>query len=363
MPKLGALPDKMIKDLIRAGFISNAKEENINPASLDLAISEEIYRVEGLFLPNIDEKIKDLLRKIGASKHDINYPLERNVTYLAKLNETLKLPDGVYGYCNQKSTTGRNHILSRLIADYIPRYDSVPAGYKGELWLSITPKSFPIKIIHGSTLNQLRFFNADTRLDELGIQIALKEHGLLWDPMENKQINYEDIKIKDNDGSLILTLDLTQEMVGYECRGSTKILDLSKKNFYEPNDFFEPIFKKGGCVTLKEGGFYILSTRESVLVPPKFSCEMLPTDHRSGEFRVHYAGFVDPGWGMKNGKGNKLTLEVMAFEDLIVREKQAIAKIRFEHMLCLPETHYSQKETSNYTTQDKARLSKQFKTI
>ncbi|MEK9154776.1 MAG: 2'-deoxycytidine 5'-triphosphate deaminase [Patescibacteria group bacterium] len=362
--RFGALPDTDIKSLIRAGFIKGAREENINPASLDLAVSEETYRLEGLFLPRAGEKVKDLLKGAGASPHDLEQPLERNVTYLAKLYETLELPQGIYGYCNPKSSTGRNHIHARLLADGVPRYDALtPAGYCGELWIAITPKSFSIKISKGLTLNQLRLFNGDTRLDELEIQIALKANELLWDYLKKKPIFYEEIKIKDNDGSLILTPDLNSEIVGYECRGSNKVLDFSKKEFYRADDFFEPIFKKNDCIYLKEGGFYIISTKEAVVVPPEFACEMWPTDHRSGEFRVHYAGFVDPGWGFfKNGeiKGNPLTLEVKAYEDLIVREGQPIAKIKFERMISAPEKHYGEKLYSNYTLQNGPTLSKHF---
>ena len=171
------------------------------------------------------------------------------------------------------------------------------------------------------------------------------------------------MQIRDNDNSIILTLDLADENLGFEGIRSDDVLDLSKVNFYERNKFFKPIKKKGDYVYLKKGSFYILSTHEAVRVPPDLACEMVSMDERSGEFRSHYAGFIDPGWGWGKGgegKGRPFTLEVRPFEDIIVRQGQPIAKIRFERMAETPEIIYDSMP-SNYIKQSGPRLAKHFK--
>ena len=159
MPKgFGALPHRIIKDMSDAGFIQNATDQNIRPGSLDLTLSDEIYRVDGLLLPRPNETITDILPRINARPHSFDYPLEKDVVYIAKLQESLHLPHKVYGYCNPKSSTGRNDILVRVLADRVSRFDSINIpGYEGSLWISIIPKSFPILLQPGETLSQLRF--------------------------------------------------------------------------------------------------------------------------------------------------------------------------------------------------------------
>lgn len=367
MKKLGALPCQMILSMINAGFIKKAKEKNVSPASLDVTVSSEVYRAERIFQPRFGEKIRELIKSARISQHDLNYPLEKGVTYIARLEETFELPNEIYGYCNPKSSTGRNDIHVRILADGVPRYDAVtPSGFKGELWVIINPKSYPVKISCGETLSQLRFFNHNTRFDEFDLQVALKNYQLVWDYSGKTPYGYDDLKIKDNDGSIILTLDLiSQDVIGYRCYGSNRILDLSKINFYHWEDFFEPIKikKKNECIYLRKGDFYILSTRESIRVPPGLACEMVPMDERSGEFRSHYAGFIDPGWGWgKNGekKGRPITLELRPFEDIVIRDNQPIGKIRFERMAEIPDIIYDNKTTSNYKKQIGPRLSKHF---
>ncbi len=362
MNKSGALPYQTMLEMMASETINGAKKENVNPASLDLSLSDEIYRVEGIFLPHPGEEIVSLMDKIQHSKHDFAYPLDQDVTYLARLNETIALPDDVYGFCNPKSSTGRIDVHVRVLANGVSRYDVVPKGYKGPLWLAINPRSFPVKISVGDKLTQLRLFNKDTRLDEKELEEVMNKEPLIYDS-EGLPIGYERLKIKDGDGSIILRLDLEQEIVGYECFGSNRVMDFSKRKFYLADEFFRKIRMEGDHVYLKRGGFYILSTKEAVVVPPSFACEMAPMDARSGEFRSHYAGFIDPGWGYgKDGeiKGRPLTLEVRPFEDMVVRHKQVIAKIKYERMMELPDVIYDAIATSNYITQSKAKLSKHF---
>lgn len=359
----GALPYQDIKRLIADGVLGNAKEENVNPASLDLSLSGEIYRMEGIFLPRPGETITELVGETEHSKHNFENPLEREVTYLVRLNETAALPQDVYGYCNPKSSTGRNDVHVRVLADGVSRYDTVPAGYRGPLWLAVNPRSYPVKVSPGERLTQVRFFNRDTRFTERELEEMMGNESLVFDS-HGEPIRYDEIKIKDGDGSVILRLDLDQDVVGYECLGSNKVMDFSKRKYYDPDDFFRPLRKEGESVYLRKGGFYILSTKEAVRVPPSLALEVSPMDERSGEFRSHYAGFFDPGWGYgKNGegKGRPATLEVRPFEDMIIRNKQAIAKVKFERLTDVPDIAYDSLGTSNYTAQSNAKLSKHFR--
>ncbi len=359
----GALPDQAITELIEAGFITGAKDVNVRPASLDLSISSEIYKVEGIFQPKENETVREVLGKIKKAKYSLTKPLKRDQLYLIRLNEKFDLPKLVYGYCNPKSTSGRIDVHVRLLADGVSRYDSITPGFKGELWISVIPKTFPVKLYEGVSLNQMRFFNQDTRLNSFEIEIAMKKYKLLWKQQLATAYDYEEIKIRDNDGSLILTLDLDAICLGYEGVKSDTLVDLAKLKFYEHKKFFKPVKKKGDFVYLKKDSFYILSTHEGVRVPPELSCEMVPMDERSGEFRSHYAGFIDPGWGWGKdgeGKGRPLTLEVRPFEDIIVRQGQPIGKIKFERMTEIPDVVYDA-TGSNYTVQSGPKLAKHFK--
>lgn len=359
----GALPFQTIADMLRAGCVMNAQEKNIRPASLDLTVSEEVFEVEGIFQPKMGESVRDVLKVVGAKKFSLGRALVPGKMYIARLNETLALPRAVYASCNPKSTSGRVDVHVRLIADGVSRYDILPAGFEGELWISIVPKTFSIKLYAGVSLNQLRFFNRDTRLNDLEIELAMREHKLLWRPKNGAAYKPDEIRISDGDGSVILTLELADKMLGFEGIPSKEVVDLAKVGVYSPAKFFKTLKKRGDYLYLKKNSFYILSTHEAVRVPPELACEMVPMDERSGEFRSHYAGFIDPGWGWgKAGeeKGRPLTLEVRPFEDLIVRQGQPIAKIRFERMSALPDVVYDA-TGSHYSKQSGPKLAKHFK--
>jgi len=361
--KYGALPYQTIIKLIEAGCIFGADEKNVKPSSLDLSISSEIYEVEGIFQPRKNETVRQVLGQIKKKKYFLSKPLEREKMYIIRLNETLELPESIYGFCNPKSTSGRVDVHVRLMADGMSRYDSIKHGWKGELWISVIAKSFPVLLYENISLNQLRFFNRDTRLNDFELELAMKQHKLLWRHSNNTPYKYQEIAIRDNDSSVILTLDLESEILGYVGVSSKFPLDLKHISFYDSKKFFKPVKKQGEFLYLKKGAFYILSTHEAVRVPPDLACEMVPMDERSGEFRSHYAGFIDPGWGYGahgEGKGRPLTLEVRPFEDIIVRQGQPIAKVRFERLTETPETIYDGLQ-SNYIKQSGPKLAKHFK--
>jgi len=363
----GALPLQLIQALIERGVIRGADSENVNPASLDLAISEEMYRVPGIIQPRSGERIRDLIERIGGTRHDRTYQLEVGASYIARLNESIALPKSLHGFCNPKSTTGRHDVHVRVLQDGTARYDTLkPSEEIRELWVAITPRSYPVIIEPGESLTQVRLFSGDTRLSEAGLRKMMADRRLLWrsEADGGGPIPYNALQISDEDGSLILSLDLASDIVGYECVNPAQPLAFARRD-YDPRDFYRPLTPHRGYLHLMPGRFYILSTKEFVRVPPELACEMRPMDDRSGEFRAHYAGFIDPGWGWGahgEGSGWPLTLEVRPYEPIIVGEGQPFAKIVFEHMMLVPNVLYETKKRSHYSGQIGPRLAKQFKT-
>ncbi|MEK7631124.1 MAG: 2'-deoxycytidine 5'-triphosphate deaminase [Patescibacteria group bacterium] len=362
----GALSSQMIHDLITKGHIVHANIKNIQPASLDLTLSEEVYRVDALFLPKDDEKVREAMTKVNPIRFARDGVYEVGVPYLARLNETLNLPSEIYAYANPKSTTGRNDVKVSLIVDGISRFDSAgKRGFVGELWAFIEPKSFRVQLPVNETLVQMRFFSKDTRISEEELPSFYDQHKILFDS-SSRYIPYDALKISDRDGGVILTVNLKNDIVGYVCHGSHSVLDFAKRNHYDPADFFEPIVRPSkGMLFLRKGSFYILYTDEYVRVPTNFACEMAPVDIRNGEFRSHYAGFIDPGWGYgERGdvKGKPLVLEVRPFDDnIMIYHGQPICKLVFERMSEVPHVIYGAGSGSHYFSQEGPRLSKHFK--
>lgn len=364
MSKKGALPCQIITEMLNVNIFGVSNPTNVKPSSLDLTISSEAYRLDsGVFIPFHDEKVSDVIKKISKRKVDFErgeLEIERDVSYLIKLNESFKLPESVYGYANPKSSSGRLDIHVRLLADGITRYDTLYNGYQGELWLLVTSKTFNCILEEGMSLNQVRLFNSDMRLDETELEILLEKEGLVFKKDDSK-IDYEKLRISDHDGSIILTLDMELDVFGYRAIRTSKSIDLSRRD-YDWEKFFDQLEKRDGCMTLKKGEFYILACKEKVRVPPTLACEMVPMDERTGEFRSHYAGFIDPGWGYgKKGeeKGRPLVMEVRPFEDILVRHGYPIAKIRFERLVREPDVVYDA-AGSNYSKQSGPKLAKQF---
>ena len=364
LSRQGALPAEQLQQLMDSGFIKGADTTHVSPASLDLTLSDEVYEIEGLLLPKSGETIKSLLPLMDAKRIDFSNPCRAKKLYLARLNESLELPSAIYGYCNPKSSTGRLDVHVRVLADGVPRFDSVtPKGFAGELWVAIIPQSFSVQLHVGTPLTQLRLFTADTRFTELDLEIAMKE-GLVFGRESGEKLLYSELVTNDQDGAVVLTALVEDGLCDYECIAtSDQIIDVAKVGDYEASEFFMPLTIDRGALRLKRDRFYILSGAEAVRIPPGLASEMVPMDERSGDFRSHYAGFLDPGWGYGQdgaGKGRPFTLEVRPFEDLVVRPGQPIAKIRFERMAEVPTFHYDTKQ-SNYLIQFGPKLGKQFK--
>lgn len=367
MQKRGALPDSLILEMMKNGCISGGKDSTPGPASLDVRLSGECYRIKGSFIPNPGEEVFAVAKEIGLSHYDLKHPLFVGETYLIPIQEEFALPPSVYAYANPKSSTGRNDVHVRIVADGVACFDKIPKGYnKGKVWAIVNPNSYPVLMHEGLPVSQLRYFNGDTRLSDLEMSIVNTKANAFIYSAEGVPIAYNDMDGNDGDGSLILTIDLQSELVGYVARHTQEVFDFNSPNSSVPwNMFYNPVHTSGGVLEMAEKDFYILSTAESVRVPPEYACEAVDLDSRRGDFRTHYAGFIDPGWGYgEDGKGigRTITLEVRSNERrLCFRHRQAISRFRYERMIEVPSRHYDILAGSNYKVQSGPKLSKHFR--
>lgn len=365
----GILPSQELHDFVSTGKISctnaHIDDEQVQPASIDLRLSHEAYRVRASFLPG---QATTLLNKATANGMleetlDIANPtrLEPNRIYIIPLMESLSLPADVYGIANPKSTTGRLDIFTRLITEYGDEFDRVHRGYKGRLYIEVLSQTFPILIQAGMKLNQLRFGRGrhgvvgEDRLKQLGQRDFLIDAD-------------EDIGPPTINRGLRVTVDLQgngSEVVAYQAKKSSSPIDLNRMNHYEIDEFWTPIRRneKLQCI-LEPGEFYILASKQRVRVPPDLAAEMLPYDLATQEFRVHYAGFFDPGFGYgANGEisGTRAVLEVRASQmPILLEDDQFVGRLNYFNMAAKPDKVYGGRIGSSYQGQGLA-LSKQFK--
>lgn len=361
----GALPVQFLRELLHTGFIAGVDDEFLNPGSLDLPLSDEAYRLESTFLPLEGETVRSNIKAAGGDRYSLSNPLEAGVPYLIRIAGKYKLPSNVYGYANPKSSTGRLNVLVRMMGDHVPMYDAFTgSGWAGEMWALVRAESFRILVRPGLALSQLRLFDGKSFLDELELQLIIKKHGLFFHP-DGSRFSDREMESHTHADSFFLTIGLPRGVAGWECRGSNKMLNLSKEKFYKPQDFFTPVYAQEGRLHLRKHSFYILTSYEHLAVPTGCAAELRAMDPRLGEFRSHSAGFFDPGWGVnKRGRayGQPITLEITPHEDLTVKRGQTIGRVRYERMKEVPEVLYSSSGRSNYTGQLRgAKLSKHFK--
>lgn len=361
---LGAFPSQLISELIDTQAILGAKKSSIQPSSLDLTLSEEVYEIDGVLLPKFTESIQRVLQVANARRFSFDQPLACKKVYMCRLNESLALPSMVYAYANNKSSTGRINLQARLICEGIARFDNIPRGYAGALWVVLSPHSFQVKLSSGESVNQVRFFNADTRLRQEEHEALYSYHPLLYHA-DGTPYNKEAVDF-DPGGGITLTLDLDQDVVGYVAFSQPdKVLEYARKD-HEASDFFTPMYRsKDGKLVLNRDGFYIFSTKEYISVPPQFSVEMIAYDPTKGEFRTHYAGFFDPGFGYGakgETRGAPAVLEIYPHDhDLIFRDGQPICKMVYERLATFPDRIYGQSDLgSHYHAQRGPHLSKHF---
>lgn len=354
----GVLPFQAIEAMIERGEISATlpiPEAQIQPASLDLRLSNRAWRVRASFLPGtagIQQRLKDF------STHEIDLSegavLEKGCVYLVPLMESLTLPMHINAVANAKSSTGRLDLFTRLITENATEFDRIDAGYTGQLYAEVSPRSFSVLARPGMRLNQIRFRAGQVVLSDDELRTLDESQGLVD----------QDAHISDGLG---FSVDLTPRdygIVGYRAKPHTGLIDLDKIAHYPAHEFWEPVTAPEGRIILDPGAFYILVSNEAVHIPPDCAAEMAPYLAMVGEFRVHYAGFFDPGFGNENagGKGSRGVLEVRCHEAPFALEHgQIVGRLVYERMQAVPRVLYGTDLGSNYQGQG-LKLSKHFKT-
>ncbi len=359
----GVFTARLIEDLGRRGAIAIDRPfdaDQVQPASLDLRLGTVAYRIRASFLPGPEATVEQ--RLAGLTLHELDLRqgavLERGCVYLVPLLETLALPAEISASANPKSSTGRLDVFTRVIGDRARGFDVLPAGYAGKLYLEISPRTFPVRVRTGSRLSQMRFRVGDSRLSADEHRALHARETLVFDANE------------DVGDGVALSIDLKGEgrngLIGFRSKRHTAVIDVDVKDALEVLDYWEPLVNRGSeQFILDPDEFYILVSRESVHVPPAFAAEMVPFDPLVGEFRVHYAGFFDPGFGHSaaGGTGSRAVLEVRSREvPFLLGHGQTIGRLVYERLAAAPDRLYGSALGSNYQAQT-LKLSKHFRTF
>jgi dCTP deaminase len=328
----GILPNQAIDALIANAAITADtpfETDQVQPASLDLRLGGRAWRVRASFLPG-RHTVRERIAEVAMHELDLTRSavLERGCVYIAELQERLKLPAGVSARANPKSSTGRVDVFVRLLTDRGARFDDVDEGYDGPLYMEIAPQTFSVLVRTGTRLNQLR----------------LKAG-------QPERLRTESVGV-----------DLTGEIAGFRGRRHAGVVDLDKEDGHDPRDFWEPLVPRNGQLLLDPGEFYILASKGAVEIPVMEAAEMTPIDPSVGEFRVHYAGFFDPGFGTDeaHGKGSKGVLEVRSHETpFILEDGQTVARLVYEPLTERPTRLYG--DLGSHYQRQGLKLSKHFR--
>jgi dCTP deaminase len=329
----GILPYQAIEQLIAEGAITAETpftDIQVQPASLDLRLGAKVWRVRASFLPGFGRKVTERLKDVAMHQLDLTQGavLERGCVYIAEVQERLKLPPGVQARANPKSSTGRVDVFVRLLTDHSAAFDDVAEGYEGPCYLEIAPQTFSVLVRTGTRLNQLRLKRGDPpRL-----------------------------------GTKTVGVDLTGAVAGFRARRHAGVVDLDHEDGHDPKDFWQPLEPRRGELLLDPGEFYILASKEPIEIPALQAAEMTPIDPSVGEFRVHYAGFFDPGFGTEevDAVGSKAVLEVRSHETpFLLEDGQTVARLVYEPLTEKPSRLYGF-DGSHYQRQG-LKLSKHFK--
>jgi dCTP deaminase len=364
--KSGILPAQHIRELIVSEHVQAdcpIEDGQVQPASLDLRLGAVAYRVHASFLPGKSAKVMERINALQMATVDLRNPavLERGCIYIIPVLERLHLPKNISASANPKSTTGRLDIFTRLITDYGIEFEQVIAGYSGPLYVEVVSRTFTIIASRGTKLNQLRFARGNPSLSDKKTTGLDKDEVLIYTDDENptKALIDEGVRV-----SVSLQGDSSSETVAYKARKNAPAVDLSKLDYYPIDDFWERVSQpKNKAITLDPGDFYILASKERVRVPADYAAEMVAFDPSMGEFRIHYAGFFDPGFGYGAGDilGTRAVLEVRAHEvPFLIEDGQIVCRLLYTHLLTRPDKIYGIGIGSNYQRQALA-LSKQFK--
>ena len=372
----GVLSSQEILELIQKNVITSEngiEKDLIQPASIDLRLGIKAWRVPASFLPGNGNKVSSRLKDLAMHEFSLidGAVLECGCVYIVKLLENVSLTDNLTGIANPKSSTGRLDVFTRLIVDGAMEFEHIPAGYQGPLYAEISPRTFSVLVRTGSRLNQLRLRRGQSFTSDKEMEI-LQEHVGLVRNQDN--INLPD-KIKNG---VPLSVDLVGEngLIGYKARKHSMLIDIDKPNHYKRELFWEKItvedlLYQGGCqnknnqgsLILSPDAFYILASKEYVSVPSKYAAEMRAYDTKVGEFRAHYAGFFDPGFGLTElgASKTKAVLEVRSHDvPFLIEQDQTVCRLVYEPMANVPSILYGEAGSSNNYQAQGLKLAKHF---
>lgn len=360
----GILPSQEITNLIARGNISASpaiNPDHIQPASLDLRLGDMAHRVRASFLPGPNSTVEAKIKELRMTRVDLTGApvFEKDCVYIIPLVEELNLPENISGKANPKSTTGRLDIFTRLITDYGTEFDRVPPGYKGKLYAEVVSRTFTVALRAGMRLSQLRFVQGNPRSSDSAIRGLDREGPLVYEEDSPGKARVE--------RGLRITINLEGapgEIIAYKAKRFAPAIELDRINYYATEEFWEVRHQNASKnLILEPGDFYILASKERVSVPPEFAAEMVPFDPSDGEFRIHYAGFFDPGFGHGSGdiKGTPAVLEVRAHEvPFLMEHGQLVGRLNYMPLLSRPQKIYGTNIGSSYQHQALT-LSKQFR--
>ncbi|MBM3616426.1 MAG: 2'-deoxycytidine 5'-triphosphate deaminase [Alphaproteobacteria bacterium] len=358
MTSAGVLPAQALRAMIAKGALTGQPAilpDQIQPASLDLRLGTVAYRVRASFLAGNAARVADRLAEFEMHRVDLTHGavLEKGCVYVVPLMEALALPPGITAVANAKSSTGRLDLLTRTITDGGTEFDRIPEGFTGPLYAEVCPRSFSVLVRAGQRLNQIRFRQGQSVLTDAELRALHAADTLVsGDAVISEGLGFS-VDLKPAKGDLL----------GYRAKPHTGVIDLNRIGHYPARDFWEEVRATDARIILDPGAFYILVSREAVTIPPDYAAEMAPYLAMVGEFRVHYAGFFDPGFGHASagGSGSRGVLEVRCHEAPFVLEHgQVVGRLVYERMSERPDALYGAGISSNYQGQG-LKLAKQFR--
>jgi len=357
----GIIPSQGIRRMIQAKEIIGAEPieaAQIQPASLDLRLGDTAYRVQASFLPGPHKTVRERLDDLALYKVDLREGavLEVGAVYIVPLLESVALKWRTSATGNPKSSTGRLDVFARLITDRSVRFDQIEEQYKGPLYVEIAPSTFNVSVRKGSRLVQMRIRRGNPPMTQRALQDLQAERGLIVDGPGLAR-----------EGGVQFTVDVRGDargLIGFKARKHAPVVDIDAVGAFDPRAFWDPVIvQPGRGIILDPDDFYILASKEAVQVPPDYAAEMVPYDTMMGEFRVHYAGFFDPGfgWSGSGGAGSRAVLEVRSHEvPFLIEDGQIVGKLQYERLAATPDCVYGLNIGSSYQSQG-LRLGKQFK--
>jgi len=361
----GILPSQELERQVRVTreiiAVEPIEDNQYQPASLDLRLGPVAYRVRASFLPGKDATVEQRLEDLAMHRMDISNGgvLERGCVYIVPLLEHLSLRRRTSAMGNPKSSTGRLDIFTRLITDHGTEFDRVREQYKGPLYAEVSPRTFSVLVRKGSRLSQLRIRRGNPLSSDEAMKRLQQKHHVVESISEDQIRNGVPVSVD-------LRGDATSRLIGYKARSHAGLIDIDKVRHYEVLDYWEPVYapRHGGLI-LDPADFYILASLEAVKVPPRYAAEMIAYDTLVGEFRVHYAGFFDPGFGHPEagGEGSRAVLEVRSYEvPFVIEHGQVVGRLAYERLTAQPSRLYGSGLNSSYQRQGLA-LSKHFKPL